>query len=114
MSIDAPARLLAAPRWMLVIDGAAVMFCGQIIWDLLATWSTGPSPGLKPDGLQPSVPLTEVSSRSCAAAALVRQRLPTLETWQQKSQCAPIDGPDAKGSELLPRRWQTSVLAQQG
>jgi hypothetical protein len=29
---------------MLVIGGAAVMFCGQIIWDLLATWSIGPVP----------------------------------------------------------------------
>jgi hypothetical protein len=42
------------------------------------------------------------------------KRLSTPKTWQQKSQRASIDGPDAKGSELLPRRWQTSVSAQQG
>ena len=44
MSLDAPTRLLAAPRWMMVIGGAAVMFCGQIIWVLLTTWSIGPVP----------------------------------------------------------------------
>jgi hypothetical protein len=38
----------------------------------------------------------------------------TLETWQQKSQRASIDGPNAKGSEPLNRRCQTSALAQQG
>ena len=82
-------------------------------------WETNPlhiphSCGCKLNGIEPSVPQTEVSSGSCAAAAFGQKRLPTRETWQQKSQHASIDGPDAKGSEFLPRRWQTSVLAQQG
>lgn len=72
-------------------------------------WETNPlhiphSCGCKHNGIEPSVPQTEVSSGSCAAAAFGRKRLPTRETWRQKGQHASINGPNAKDSEFLPHR----------
>ena len=47
--LDIPHRLRQAPRWMLILGGAAAMFLGQMLWALVAVWTMGPvPPGVPP------------------------------------------------------------------
>lgn len=44
MDLDIQKRLLQAPRWGLILGGAAAMFLGQLLWALVAAWTMGPVP----------------------------------------------------------------------
>ncbi|NIF81897.1 hypothetical protein F3J24_00005 [Comamonas sp. Tr-654] len=44
MSHEIPIRLLNAPRWMLILGGAGIMFFGQMLWVLFTVWAIGPVP----------------------------------------------------------------------
>ncbi|KGG84834.1 MULTISPECIES: hypothetical protein [Comamonas] len=44
MHLNTPTQLLAAPKWMLILGGACIMFFGQILWAFFAIWAIGPVP----------------------------------------------------------------------
>ena len=72
MHFNTPTLLLAAPRWILILGGACIMFLGQMLWAFFAIWVIGPVPSV-------ASPLDKYSSSVLLIGGVVF--MPFVETF---------------------------------